>query len=82
MKAGSKVGYNTGKRLGQIVQSKECSCESVIGRVGIFLKVLLAEQWSNDDTNLKIHLRRWEMNKNVVTTNINTSCYTEERCLC
>ena len=51
MKAGSKVRYNTGKRLGQIVQSKECSYENMIGRVGIFLKVLLAEQWGNDDTN-------------------------------
>ena len=51
MKAGSKLRYNTGKRLGQIVQSKGCSCETVIGRVGVFLKVLLAEQWGNDDTN-------------------------------
>lgn len=53
MKAGIKVRYKTGKRLGQIVWSSECSCENVLGREDMFLKVLLAGQWGNDDTNLK-----------------------------
>lgn len=51
MKSGIKVRYKTGKRLGQIVWSSECSCENVLGKEDTFLKVLLAEQWGNDDTN-------------------------------
>lgn len=74
MKTGIKMRYKTGKRLGQIVWSSECSCENVLGREDMFLKVLLAGQWGNDDTNLKNHLRIWEVNQNVVITNINTFC--------